>query len=564
MCAPDLYANLAENGSVLAMWLGRDGRVRRVNRAFELVSGWSAAEATGRLWPEDFGASRAELDPAHFSGTTSLPPRSAPAAVAREVQWSGSVLPGESGVLVVGGVAAHTAAAHGHLVKGLLDAFPGLVGLYTPGGEMIDACRDSLALTGRTRGAPNPRLAELPLFNADPGLRDHIRDAFARAAHGETVSFDGHTPNVPPGRPLSSAALTVRPVFSEGGLVTHVASFAVDTTGLEAAVTELRASEARLREAQRITKVGSWLAHDGRFELSEELSRIFELDPPRSEAPYETLLAIVHPDDREAVDRAFQRSRAEREPYDQTARLRMPDGRIKWVRARGETALDAASGTLGTFGTTQDVTEARYGKDLLTELHHRVNNNLQLISSMLRLAFRESPDGGVNATLASALHRVEAIALAHEHLSLAPSLEPRDMARHLKRLVEAIVATHGPSTSVVLDIQAPTLDISPDDFMNLGMIANELLVNAFQHGIARRTSGRIVVSLSIEAARAQLVVIDDGPGIQPPTTSTLGLQIVTQLAQRMGGEAHWAEAPGGGTRASVSFPLRPAGPRAAG
>jgi len=119
----------------------------------------------------------------------------------------------------------------------------------------------------------------------------------------------------------------------------------------------LKVSRDQLNEAQRIARVGSWTLdlRDNRLEWSDGIFRIFEIDPARFGASYEAFLNAIHPEDREAVNRAYTNSLASRTPYQIDHRLLFPDGRIKHVEERCET-LYAEDGTpLLSRGTVQDI-----------------------------------------------------------------------------------------------------------------------------------------------------------------------------------------------------------------
>lgn len=127
----------------------------------------------------------------------------------------------------------------------------------------------------------------------------------------------------------------------------------------ETADAALRDSEARLREAQRLGRMGHWqldlLANV--LTWSEEIYRIFEIDSRRFGAAYESFLEAIHPDDRALVNRAYTDSVRGHTPYAITHRLRMADGRIKYVHERGETFYDRQARPVRSIGTVQDITE---------------------------------------------------------------------------------------------------------------------------------------------------------------------------------------------------------------
>ena len=121
---------------------------------------------------------------------------------------------------------------------------------------------------------------------------------------------------------------------------------------------EFRDSELRLNEAQRIAKLGSWTLdlRSNQLEWSDEIYRIFEIDPRKFGASYEAFLNAIHPEDREAVNRAYTDSIARRLPYEITHRLLFADGRVKYVTERCETLHAEDGSPMLSSGTVQDVT----------------------------------------------------------------------------------------------------------------------------------------------------------------------------------------------------------------
>ncbi|MCX7156886.1 MAG: EAL domain-containing protein [Rhodocyclales bacterium] len=133
-----------------------------------------------------------------------------------------------------------------------------------------------------------------------------------------------------------------------------------ETQGKQAEA-ELRASADGLNEAQRIAQVGSWTLDlvSGELIWSDEVFRLFEIDPKQFAATYEAFLDAIHPDDRDEVNQAYANSLATRAPYEITHRLRMRDGRIKWVHEQCLSNFDSAGKPLRSQGTVQDVTQRK-------------------------------------------------------------------------------------------------------------------------------------------------------------------------------------------------------------
>jgi diguanylate cyclase (GGDEF)-like protein/PAS domain S-box-containing protein len=124
---------------------------------------------------------------------------------------------------------------------------------------------------------------------------------------------------------------------------------------------ELENTRNLLEQAQAITHIGSWeldLVHN-ELSWSDEIYRIFEIDPDIFGASYEAFLDAVHPDDREMVDNAYTRSLDDRKPYKIEHRLLLKDGRVKYVEERCVTTFDDMGRPLISIGTVQDITTAK-------------------------------------------------------------------------------------------------------------------------------------------------------------------------------------------------------------
>ncbi len=169
------------------------------------------------------------------------------------------------------------------------------------------------------------------------------------------------------------------PLRDTGGNVFGLLGIYEDITEQKRATLALKHSETSLAEAQRIAHLGSWeldLATN-KLTWSDEIYRIFEIDPQQFGASYEAFLDAIHPDDRAMVDRAYTESVKRRVPYDIVHRLSFKDGRIKYVHERCETTYDAAGAPLRSLGTVQDITERKLAEIALS----RVNRALKTLSA---------------------------------------------------------------------------------------------------------------------------------------------------------------------------------------
>jgi PAS domain S-box-containing protein len=141
----------------------------------------------------------------------------------------------------------------------------------------------------------------------------------------------------------------------------------------------LRQSEANLAEAQRVAHIGSWELNLVSNELSwsDEVYRMFGLEPQQFGATYEAFLDNIHPDDREMVNKAYTDSLKNKTPYSIVHRLLLKDGTVKYVEERCETSYDDTGEPVRSLGTVMDVTERKKAEETLKkwseELEKRVN-----------------------------------------------------------------------------------------------------------------------------------------------------------------------------------------------
>ncbi len=158
-------------------------------------------------------------------------------------------------------------------------------------------------------------------------------------------------------------------LYDEAGKPSHLLGISVDITAHKRMEDELRESEARLAEAQRMAHLGHWHLDLVKNELrwSDEIYRIFEIDPQRFGATYEAFLDSIHPDDREAVNRAYTDSLKSRSSYQIEHRLVMKDGRVKYVQEKCETTFAEDGRPLRSLGTVQDVTATMFAERALRE-----------------------------------------------------------------------------------------------------------------------------------------------------------------------------------------------------
>ncbi|MEE4195939.1 MAG: PAS domain-containing protein, partial [Anaerolineae bacterium] len=265
-----------------------------------------------------------------------------------------------------------------HLARILLNATSNLTHLIRADGTILDL-NDAMA---HALGGSREELIGTNVFDLFPEELRERRKAFLRrvAAEGKTLRFE----DADRGRIYDSEIYPVQPTEGEQD---QFIIFAYDITERKKIETRLKEEETRLKDAQRIAHIGNWELdlQTNVLTWSDEIFRIFEIDKEHFEVSYESFLAAVHPDDRDAVNKAYKRSLEIRKPYNIMHRLLMPAGRIKYVQERCETYFNPEGKPLRSVGTVQDITERIYVQNERRELRHELAH-LNRIMSMNELA----------------------------------------------------------------------------------------------------------------------------------------------------------------------------------
>ena len=201
----------------------------------------------------------------------------------------------------------------------------------------------------------------------------------------------------------------------------------------------------------------------------------------------------------------------------------------------------------------------REKETLLKEIHHRVKNNLQIISSLLLLQVDQSPSTEAGALLRESVHRVRSMALVHEQLYGAASLERVSLDAYSRQLADTLRGALAPNARVLLDCDP--VEVTVNHAVPFGLILNELLTNALKYGVrsGTRSEADVVVTLRRGDDEYTLCVRDHGeglpPGFDPTTTNTLGLLLVRRLTRQVRGRFSFES--DGGACLQIVVPLVP-------
>ena len=238
-------------------------------------------------------------------------------------------------------------------------------------------------------------------------------------------------------------------------------------------------------------------------------------------------------------------------------RIRNKDGEIRWVRELIQ-VIPGDSGISGKFqGFIHDITQRKMAEETLArteetrikEIHHRIKNNLQVISSLLSLQAEKFSDKETLEAFRESQNRVVSMSLIHEELYKGKNMETLDFAVYLRKLTSELLRSYSignENVSLKLDIEPIYMEM--DTAVPLGIIVNELVSNSLKHAFPEEKEGEIRISLfgpenyEIEGEKDlhfTLSIADNGKGfpenIDFRNTSSLGLQLVNILVEQIEG-----------------------------
>jgi PAS domain S-box-containing protein len=356
----------------------------------------------------------------------------------------------------------------------------------------------------------------------------------------------------------------------------------------------LRRSQTSLAEAQRVAQVGSWEVDLATLKgsWSAELFRLFGLDPNQPKPNMAEILQLIHPSDRALYSQVIDRAFAQGEPHEVDHRIVRPDGSVAWVSSMGQVERDATGQVVRLFGVALDITDRKQSEEklqqqadreqllrlqqanlyqqvqtelsdrkqaeenlrrslqekevLLKEVHHRVKNNLQIVSSLLRMQSRKVDNLQTFTVLQEAQNRVQSMALIHEQLYQSSDLTQIDLNEYLYSLVNNLFRSYGIShQQVALSIVTNDIYLNLNTAISCGLMINELVSNSLKYAFPNEQLGEINICLTAasnqppNAYQITLLVSDNGIGI-PLTVDwqnshSLGLRIVRTLVHQIKG-----------------------------
>ena len=336
-------------------------------------------------------------------------------------------------------------------------------------------------------------------------------------------------------------------------------------------------SEERFRFTIDATNDGiwDWDVPSGTAFFSPRWYTMLGYVPDEMPGSYATWRSLIHPDDLGLTEKVIQENlRKKGDGYSVEFRMRTKDGGWKWILSRGKVVgKDVKGNPSRIVGTHTDITAHKQAdlalrqslsekELLLKEIHHRVKNNLQTISSLLYLQTLSTENQQEVAAIREARARVTSMGLIHQKLYQSADIATIPFLDYVQSLIEFLKESYGVDPDRVrigIEVQPPDLSLDIDTGIPCGLIISELVTNALKYAFRGRAGGTIRIRIARDGEQYILSVSDDGIGLpadfDPANARTLGLTLVSGLVGQLDGTLDIGKGPG--TTVNIRFSPKP-------
>lgn len=342
--------------------------------------------------------------------------------------------------------------------------------------------------------------------------------------------------------------------WTENGKPKRVVGTKTDITKRKLAEEELRQSEGKL---QAIFKGSNdailLLTEKGFFDCNPKALEMFKI-------PSKESIKNIHPAD---ISPEFQQDgRNSLDKANDMIKIAFEKGvnRFEWCHKRLNGETFPAEVLLSAFyygdelvlqSTVQDITDRKISEDkikqslaekevLLKEVHHRVKNNLQIISSILNLQSSTISDTSTLELLKNSQDRIRSMSLIHELLYQTKDFSTIQFSEYIKSIATNLFHSYNQNRNIVLEQDLDDIKLDLDMAIPCGLIVNELITNALKYAFDEKEEGVVKIGLKQESELIKLSISDDGKGfpenINFRETSSLGMQLVISLVEQIDGE----------------------------
>ncbi|MEX0720241.1 MAG: PAS domain S-box protein [Balneolaceae bacterium] len=346
------------------------------------------------------------------------------------------------------------------------------------------------------------------------------------------------------GRPFWNE-LSLSPVSDNKGGISHF-------VGIQNDVTELIEAQKSLQEEKELYKLITDNSTDMISRHSVDCKYLFVspsckqlLGYDQEELIGEDPFDLFHPEDRERVKSTLKRSYFAKKTETVSYRVKSKSGEYIWM----ETISKIADNTeLEIHATSRDISERKKNEQelqhslseknvLLQEIHHRVKNNLAVISGLLQIQQFKTEDEKLSKILLNSVSRIKSMALIHEKLYQSNSLSHLDFQQYIQGLISSISKALTVSDHIKISTECDSSMLNINQAVPCALILNEAISNSFEHAFVGRKGGSISVKFKENGGVITVLVKDDGIGIPDDsvknTKRSMGLTIIKTLLKQL-------------------------------
>lgn len=442
------------------------------------------------------------------------------------------------------------------------------VGLYrtTPDGRILLANPALLRMLGYDS------FEEIAPLNLEP---DGLGPEYSRASFKDLLEKEGLIQGLEAAWKRKDGATvyireSARAIFDPAGRVKYYEGTVEDVTERKRAELELLASETKFRRVFDRSLEGIFLTNlEGRIlAANKAMVRMFGYE---SFSEFLTTSIHDHYVETETRSKIIEALKAEDEIRNWELRLKRKDGTIFHALANATVLRDETGRIDHIEGMLADVSDLvqskaalqsalREKETLLKEIHHRVKNNMQVVSSLLSLQSQYLQDPEAITAFQDSQNRIRSMSMIHESLYRSDRLSRVDFAAYIRNLAQALIGSQAKYPGrIELRMDAEPVNFDLKTAIPLGLIINELVSNALKHAFSKDRKGTITIGLHHLAKDEFLLSVrDDGVGLpgdmELGQSKSMGLQLVETLTGQLDGRLHLGPPPGADFRISFHAP----------
>jgi len=322
-------------------------------------------------------------------------------------------------------------------------------------------------------------------------------------------------------------------------------------------ITERKKYESQLKESLKRYHYVSKATRDAIFDW-DTLSNVLHWEDgltnlfghkPKDIDSVEHWLEIIHPDDLDGVQESMEHAikNIQSHLWSRKYRLQKADGSYAHVIENGYIIRNKSGKCIRMIGTVQDITEDVRNKEaiqnslteketLLSEIHHRVKNNLAVVSGMMQLQAFDSDNTILQDKLYDSVVRIKTMATVHELLYQSQSFSQLEFSETLRKLVENISDTLQTSNEIETNINCDLLKLNINQAIPASLIVNEVVTNIYKHAFDVHDSGKVNFDLYEKEDLITIRIEDNGMGFETDSTeksSSLGLHLIKVLSEQI-------------------------------